>query len=83
MEKGRVVKSLAGRDKGGFFVVVQFDGEFCFLADGKLRKLESPKRKKLKHVCVTKTVLDVDCLLGNRRLWVALRGLYGEKICEA
>ena len=44
-----IVKSIAGRDKGKFFFVLDTDGEFLMLADGKTRRLESPKRKKRKH----------------------------------
>lgn len=46
-----IVKSLAGRDCGKLFVVIGFDGDnYALLADGKLRKLEGPKKKKLKHI---------------------------------
>ena len=44
-----IVKSTAGRDKGKFFFVLDVEGEFLLLADGKGRRLESPKRKKRKH----------------------------------
>ena len=46
-----IVKSTAGRDKGKLFFVLAVEGEFLLLADGKTRKLESPKRKKRKHTC--------------------------------
>ena len=45
-----IVKSAAGRDKGKIFFVLDVEGEFLLLADGKCRKLEQPKRKKRKHV---------------------------------
>ena len=45
-----IVKSAAGRDKGKIFFVLDVEGEFLLLADGKSRKLEQPKRKKPKHV---------------------------------
>ena len=44
-----IVKSTAGRDKGKFFFVLGTEEDFLLLADGKTRKLESPKRKKRKH----------------------------------
>ena len=44
-----IVRSIAGRDKGKFFFVLDTEGEFLMLADGKTRKLENPKRKKRKH----------------------------------
>ena len=48
--KSNIVRSDAGRDKGKLFVVLAAEGDFLLLADGKSRKVESPKRKKRKHV---------------------------------
>ena len=45
-----IVISTAGRDKGKLFFVLDVEGEFLLLADGKTRHLEKPKRKKRKHV---------------------------------
>ncbi len=50
IEKSNIVRSQAGRDSGKLFVVLDVDGEYLLLADGKGRKLESPKRKKRRHV---------------------------------
>ena len=50
---GSVVRSKAGRDKGGLFIVIARDGEFAYLADGDRRRAESPKKKKLKHLQVS------------------------------
>ena len=47
---GSAVRSKAGHDKGGMFIVIARDGEYAYLADGKTRKTENPKRKKLKHL---------------------------------
>lgn len=47
---GQIVYSKAGRDCGKEFVVVSTEGEHLYLADGATRKLESPKKKKLKHI---------------------------------
>ena len=48
--KSNIVRSDAGRDKGKLFVVLAVEGEFLLLADGKSRKVETPKRKKRRHV---------------------------------
>ena len=48
--KSNIVRSDAGRDKGKLFVVLATEGEYLLLADGKSRKVESPKRKKRRHV---------------------------------
>jgi ribosomal protein L14E/L6E/L27E len=45
-----IVLSLAGHDKGHLFYVVKTEGDFVWLADGKERKLDAPKRKRRKHV---------------------------------
>ena len=45
-----VVVSTAGRDQGNWFYVIDADPIFLFLANGKDRTLEKPKRKKRKHV---------------------------------
>lgn len=48
--KSNIVRSGAGRDKGKLFCVMNVEGEYLLLADGKSRKVESPKRKKRRHV---------------------------------
>lgn len=55
---GSIVFARAGRDKGGCFVVLGTDGTFAFIADGRRRRVEAPKKKKLIHLCATKTVLE-------------------------
>lgn len=47
--KSDIVRSDAGRDKGKLFAVLAVEGEYLLLADGKSRKVESPKRKR-RHV---------------------------------
>ena len=48
--QSNIVRSDAGRDCGKLFVVLAVEGEYLLLADGKSRKVESPKRKKRRHV---------------------------------
>ena len=45
-----VVISTAGRDAGEWFYVISEDPVYLFLANGKDRPLDKPKRKKRKHV---------------------------------
>ena len=45
-----VVVSTAGRDAGEWFYVIEEDSIYLYLANGKDRTLEKPKRKKRKHV---------------------------------
>ncbi len=42
--------SAAGRDKGRLYAVLERNEKSVLLADGKRRKLSSPKRKNIKHV---------------------------------
>ena len=68
VEQGRVVRSIAGHDKGEFFVVAKDEGNFVLLCNGKERKLESPKKKNKKHIALTSlimsdTEMQTDCRL--------------------
>ena len=45
-----VVVSTAGHDQGEIFYVIGMDDQYLYLANGKDRSLDKPKRKKRKHV---------------------------------
>ena len=49
IQRADIVTSTAGRDRGKYFFVLDVEGEYLLLADGKTRRLESPKRKKRRH----------------------------------
>ena len=50
-EIGRAAVSKAGRDKGRWMLIVKrFDEEHVLVADGDLRKIANPKKKKLRHL---------------------------------
>ena len=50
IDKSSLVVSKAGRDQGQLFYVIDADEQYVYLADGKSRRIEAPKRKKQKHV---------------------------------
>ena len=50
VDKSSLVVSKAGRDQGQLFYVINADEQYVYLADGKSRRLEKPKRKKRKHI---------------------------------
>ncbi len=50
---GQLVICLKGKEKGRLMCVVKADEKFVYLADGRERLLESPKRKNPKHVMLT------------------------------
>jgi len=49
---GDIIKATAGREAGKLFFVVGLQEGALLLSDGKSRKLESPKRKKVKHTAM-------------------------------
>ena len=66
ISKSDIILSLAGRDKGKLFYVIETEENYVLIADGKGRKLENPKRKKLKHVRrVSRTETRVAAKLQN------------------
>ncbi len=65
---GQLVCSKAGRDKCYWMVVVKEEDNFVFVCDGKERPLERPKRKNIKHLSFTNTILEEDSLKTNKAL---------------
>ena len=56
---GQVVKSKAGRDKNKLFIVLDIvDESYVILVDGRLRKLENPKKKKIKHLGLYSSIIS-------------------------
>lgn len=47
---GDVVQVLNGRDGGRCFLVIDVKDKFVYLIDGKKRKIDSAKKKNIKHV---------------------------------
>lgn len=76
--RGSAVLSKAGRDKNRFFAVIGLEGEYALIADGDLRKIENPKRKKLKHLQLTNTVFTAEELEANGRLRRAINKSFPE-----
>jgi len=59
IEVGSVVVSLAGRDEGRRFIVIQeVDDDFVMVANGRLRKMDRLKKKRRKHLKPTGTVVE-------------------------
>ena len=73
IEKGTIIRSIAGHDVGDFQVILDFDEQYATVCDGKHRPLEKPKRKKLKHLSITNTVVDVAELQTNKSIRKVLR----------
>lgn len=59
MEIGRIVYSRAGRDAGSHYVIVELiDDTYVAIANGCLRKVDNPKKKKMKHLMARPAVLS-------------------------
>ncbi|MCY6371536.1 KOW domain-containing RNA-binding protein [Clostridium ganghwense] len=56
---GRVVYSKAGRDSERAFIISDvIDKNYVYIIDGNLRKVEKPKKKKIKHLSLTNYVVE-------------------------
>ena len=56
---GRVVCSKCGRDSKKYFVVIQIiNEEYVYIADGSLRTIQKPKKKKIKHLIAMSSVSE-------------------------
>ena len=52
---GRLVVSKAGRDKDSLYLIVKvIDDNYVYLANGSTKKIEMPKKKKIRHLNFTK-----------------------------
>jgi len=75
LECKQVVLSLAGRDKGQLLTVVFTDDAGVWLADGKRRTLEHPKRKNPRHLRPLDIELGQEAMTTNRALRRALASI--------
>ena len=59
VHKGQIVKSISGRDKGRYFIVIKIcPDDMVLISDGTLRKIQKPKLKKIKHLELTTSLCD-------------------------
>lgn len=73
LNKGLVARSIAGRDKNNFEVVIGFDKDYVLICDGKRKTLDNPKRKNLKHLQFTNTILDGENISSDKLIREALK----------
>ncbi len=55
---GEFAKSKAGHDKGEIFVILNIEGEYVYLSDGRHRPVEKLKKKKIKHIQIINCIDD-------------------------
>ncbi len=78
LERGTVVISLAGRDKGRLLAVMQASENQVTVCDGKERPIDRPKSKNIRHVeRVDASVTEAE-MATNRALKKALARLDAE-----
>lgn len=70
--KGELVICNAGREKDRLMCVIEFDGKYVYVCDGKERLLNNPKRKNPKHIVKTNKLISEDLFLTDRALRKAL-----------
>ena len=72
LERGNVVRSSAGRDKGRLLAVMQASEKLVAVCDGKERPLDRPKSKNIRHVEHVGASLSEAEMSTNRKLKKAL-----------
>ncbi len=71
---GAVALSLSGHDAGIYCIITELIGEYAYIADGRGRRADRPKRKKLKHLLITdhavpaEGIKDGKTVLTNREI---------------
>ena len=55
-EVGMLAKSEAGHDKDNVYVIIAMDDSYVYLADGRVKTVEKPKKKKYKHIQIIRKI---------------------------
>lgn len=66
IQKGMIVKAVAGRDKERYFAVVGEENGAVLIADGKTRKLQKPKRKNIRHLKFTGKIIGLNDITNKK-----------------
>ncbi|MCI5674692.1 MAG: KOW domain-containing RNA-binding protein [Ezakiella sp.] len=73
---GQIVRSKAGRDKFRYFVIYEvLDDDYVTIVDGDLRKVDRPKKKKIRHLSfLNDNAFDTEFSFTNKNLRSLLKG---------
>lgn len=55
-EAGMLAWSRAGHDKDTLYVIVKTEGEYVYLSDGRLKPVDHPKKKKIRHIQIIRQI---------------------------
>jgi len=80
----KLCKSRAGHDKGSWYAIIRQESGFVYIADGRRRKLESPKKKNINHIEITRKTIELEHFTDKnlrKMLWKYNFGddFYGER----
>lgn len=75
---GDLAKSKAGHDKERVYVIINEDNEYVYLADGAIRTLDNPKRKKKKHIQIIHNKINKTQMTRNEEIKRTIR-MYKEE----
>lgn len=70
-EVGDIVISTAGRDKDRIYLIKEVEDNHALLVDGNFKKLQNPKRKRLKHLNHSGIKIEsiAEKLLNNKKVF--------------
>lgn len=55
---GMLAFSKAGHDKDTVYVIVGEEADTVYLSDGRLKPVEKPKKKNIRHIQIMKKIMD-------------------------
>ena len=81
VKSGDLVVSLSGRDKDNCFLVIDVENDFAKIVDGKIHKIQKPKRKNVKHIKIILTAkykefadkIKIGQPVGNKRIFQLIK----------
>ncbi len=83
---GCFASSKAGHDRNAVYIIVKEEAEYVYVADGKARTLDKPKKKNKKHIQVIRKesddILREKLLHGQRIYNEEIRRAIGGFICQ-
>jgi len=55
---GKFATSKAGHDKMQLYVITDMECDFVYLSDGRLKPIDKPKKKRIKHIQIINTTVE-------------------------